>query len=385
MLHSGGFIIKNGVVYKYIDADKIVKYVGLVRPGNSFLNRIIQHRNDEWYHDGFKIYYIELATQTDCEFCESFFINHYKTYNYYNTAKSSWGSSSFINADDFTWKEFNESDFQNEFVSEKKSKKNKKLSEKAFHDVSTSAKNDDKHLNIAKIPKDIILDNSMGKKRAIFTAGAYFLMNKFFDIKTTCSDFVRMFGYKPNHQKGRINDEAKAYFKSLSGIYAEEKGNQRGAIHLSMLPSFTQPSLFAMIYSHEYANIIEHSKGISMSIAFLVLAYIRLRLYKNASGKDEKPEMYFCLQSNITNALDINIRALHNAINLLSELDIIHCDQMQRYRDKNNNWHTGLTVFVNKHRYINGVEDKKYDWKREMERSKNYIYKSQEQFLKNNS
>ena len=95
---------KTGYVYKYVDNnDGIVKYVGLVNPGNSLKNRINQHKKDKWYHSQFSVYYLEVNTKTDCEFLESFFIAYYGTDKYYNMAKSGWGGSEYISPDAFIW------------------------------------------------------------------------------------------------------------------------------------------------------------------------------------------------------------------------------------------------------------------------------------------
>lgn len=98
---------ETGYVYKYVDTrDGIVKYVGLVNPGNSLMQRVRQHENDIWYHDDFDIYYIEVNTKTDCEFLESHFIQYYKSYKYYNKAKTHWGESSYIDGEEFHWKKY---------------------------------------------------------------------------------------------------------------------------------------------------------------------------------------------------------------------------------------------------------------------------------------
>lgn len=98
---------KYGYVYKYIDTkDGIVKYVGLVNPGNSLTQRVLQHKNDDWYRSNFKVYYIKVQSKTDAEFLESAFINHYKSYKYYNRAKDNWGASSLIDLNNFNWEDY---------------------------------------------------------------------------------------------------------------------------------------------------------------------------------------------------------------------------------------------------------------------------------------
>lgn len=98
---------KYGYVYKHIDTkDGIVKYVGLVNPGNSLTQRVLQHKNDDWYRSDFEVYYIKVQSKTDAEFLESAFINHYKSYKYYNRAKDNWGTSSLIDLNNFDWEDY---------------------------------------------------------------------------------------------------------------------------------------------------------------------------------------------------------------------------------------------------------------------------------------
>lgn len=96
-----------GYVYKYIDkTDDIVKYVGLVNPGNSLTQRILQHEHEDWYHENFEVFYIEAKSKTDVEYLESAFIAHYKSYEFYNKAKHNWGISSLIDLDSIKWNDY---------------------------------------------------------------------------------------------------------------------------------------------------------------------------------------------------------------------------------------------------------------------------------------
>ena len=96
-----------GYVYKYIDkTDNIVKYVGLVNPGNSLTQRILQHEHEDWCHENFEIFYIKAKSKTDVEYLESAFIAHYKSYEFYNKAKHNWGMSSLIDLDSIEWNDY---------------------------------------------------------------------------------------------------------------------------------------------------------------------------------------------------------------------------------------------------------------------------------------
>jgi len=93
-----------------------------------------------------------------------------------------------------------------------------------------------------------------------------------------------------------------------------------------------------------------------------MLAYIRVN---KPIGSKEKPEVYFNYIANIAKKIYINERTVTHYIEVLQFLDIIATDTLPRYKDKNNNWHTDLTLFV----------DKKEGWEKELEWGKEYIYK----------
>lgn len=115
---------KYGYVYKYIDTkDGIVKYVGLVNPGNSLTQRVLQHKNDDWYRSDFEVYYIKVQSKTDAEFLESAFINHYKSYKYYNRAKDNWGASSLIDLNNFNWEDYKTFKDDRKYIPKVKKKK----------------------------------------------------------------------------------------------------------------------------------------------------------------------------------------------------------------------------------------------------------------------
>lgn len=98
-------------VYRYVDRnDYTIKYVGLVN-GDDYSNlksRINGHKSDDWNDNStYDIDFIVLKTKNDAETLEAHFIAKYKTYEYYNKAKSGWGLSSFVNKANFIWSRYN--------------------------------------------------------------------------------------------------------------------------------------------------------------------------------------------------------------------------------------------------------------------------------------
>lgn len=108
-------------VYRYIDkADGVVKYVGIVcrNCDNALHKRIKEHFNsDDWAKlFNWRVEYIEVKTKGDAHALEGHLISYYKTYEWFNKAKSDYGLLSFINSNEFDWKLFEkDSDVLNQY------------------------------------------------------------------------------------------------------------------------------------------------------------------------------------------------------------------------------------------------------------------------------
>lgn len=89
------------VVYRYIDVDGAVKYIGIVHRG-TLGGRHIAHKHDKWYKKEYKLEYITVQNRSEAEALESHFISKYSPE--YNTAKKGWGEIGF--APEVEWEEF---------------------------------------------------------------------------------------------------------------------------------------------------------------------------------------------------------------------------------------------------------------------------------------
>ena len=96
-------------VYRYIDIfTGEIKYIGIVYDG-SLSGRIKGHKNDFWANDSkWKIQYFQVDTRSEAEAIESHLIALYKTYRFYNTAKSTWGINSYLPNFDDKWIDYAE-------------------------------------------------------------------------------------------------------------------------------------------------------------------------------------------------------------------------------------------------------------------------------------
>ena len=215
-----------------------------------------------------------------------------------------------------------------------------------------------------KVPSAIILNNQFGKKRVIFTLAIQTLIKQG-TVQTSFKEFDAICGYKPNRHKNKINDEVRSFLINLNGTYIKDLTIESGLIYFTTLPLFNNPLTYAIIYSNEFNSVINNSKTITKASALLLLSYIRMNIYNSS---------YFDRMENIAEKIPVlDYRSLRRSMRLLEELDIISIRQTARHKDCNNKWHSGFTIFVDKHRYIKGMDDSTYIYEAEMMRVKQAI------------
>lgn len=100
-----GQIKQKPCVYRYIDtSDHIVKYVGIVHSG-TLMGRLYSHSKEKRCEPRYwNVQYFECDTRAEAEAFEAHLIALYKTYNYYNKCKASWGLNKFLPNVEKWWK-----------------------------------------------------------------------------------------------------------------------------------------------------------------------------------------------------------------------------------------------------------------------------------------
>ena len=100
------------IVYRYIDCmDGIVKYVGIT--SRALSQRVKEHETqDSWVQTtkGWEIDYFYVDTKSQSEAWESHLIATYKTYEWFNKAKSTWGVIREFNRITPQWKVYSSGD-----------------------------------------------------------------------------------------------------------------------------------------------------------------------------------------------------------------------------------------------------------------------------------
>lgn len=204
-------------------------------------------------------------------------------------------------------------------------------------------------------------------------------------IGFNCKDIITWLGFKPDRHKGKINDQIYQLVIDLQNkdfLKLENKLSYEGFCKATLNSiKFYPQSSFALINYDEidkladFKNYISDTNRMTSSILFLVLSFIRLKMLRRTDIQTikNKPEIYYRNISQIAIDIDISSRQVSNAIKILNQLDIIYSEELPRYQDKNKKWHSNVTIFVNKYKYIDKQLVKDYDYLEELKYGKKFI------------
>lgn len=243
-------------------------------------------------------------------------------------------------------------------------------------------------MNYIMIPKEVIYCLNKNEKRVHLFS--YFSSKRGLDdtVGFSCNDVVKWIGCKIDYHKDKTNDqitelihcfERDGYFKLEENILANNF--VKATLNTE---KFDVYSKFALVYLHELDKIHNFKKytsdinRMSSSILLLVLSYIRVNMLRRQAGyfnhKSDKPEFCYRMYKDIETDIGISSRYISRSVKILCELDLIATSTLPRYKDESGNWHTEVTLFVNKYKYKDdGGLDDSYDYRQELIWGKEYI------------
>lgn len=236
-------------------------------------------------------------------------------------------------------------------------------------------------MEFVKIPRSLIYDKKLGDKRIL--AYTSILFHNWESKKCDVQELSLYCGYTLSRKSSDVDLQLLELFKQLSS-------SRYIAIHNLVGKTFTffadsPKKSFGIIYSSEFAKILEYRKSekengrrINQAHLLLLLSYIRLNMQKIKN----KPVMHFSLLKTISENINLSVRSITSALKILEELQIIHSEELPRYKDMNGNWHSNVKVFVNM-KYCSFFEttNTNYDWQIETERSIQSIISSQRDYI----
>lgn len=218
---------------------------------------------------------------------------------------------------------------------------------------------------IIKIPRSLILNRSLNEKRIV--AFVSIIVSDW-----SGSDYNALATYSLysgfRGKDGVINQYNELVRSFLDAGYFKKVDG--GMFYID------QEEQFGIIYYSEFQKILQlrsesKDNGRRLNHAHVLLLLSYLRLYMNyQSGK---PVYYSNLLIRISENTGLSVRSISSCLKVLEELEIIHNEELPRYKDDDGGWHSNVRIFVNMKRFGNIS----YDWRHEVQRSARQIRTNQ--------
>ena len=202
------------------------------------------------------------------------------------------------------------------------------------------------------IPYSLIQDQAMGSKRIIVYSSILFSgwTGKNFE------ELVRYSHYSTCRDKsGTLNQFRGVVSQLIEENYLSNKGG--GIVYIKRDESF------GIIYYSEFQRIMQereyqlkHGKRINHANLLLLLSHIRLNMINR--------EYYSNLLIRISESIGLSVRSISSGLKILEKLNIIHNEELPRYKDNDGRWHSNVRIFVNME--CQGSSDVLYDWQPEV-------------------
>lgn len=207
---------------------------------------------------------------------------------------------------------------------------------------------------IIKVPRSLIHNISLCEKRVVAFVSIIVSDWSGKDYES----LARYSLYSGFRGKDGVINQYKELVRSFidAGYFAESDG---GIIYID------QEEQFGLIYYSEFQRILQlrtecMADGRKLNHAHVLLLLSYIRLYMNY--QKGKPVYYSNLLIRISENTGLSVRSISSCLKVLEELDIIHNEELPRYKDGNGGWHSNVRIFVNMKLF--GTIS--YDWRREV-------------------
>lgn len=215
------------------------------------------------------------------------------------------------------------------------------------------------------IPRSLIYNQDLGAKRVLVYSSIVF-------SKWSGNDIDELVVYS-KHSTNRNTDGIVRQYAELVNTLISEHYFKKNKYSLKLI---RKDDCFGIIHYAEFNSILnyriksmQYGRRINHAHLLLLLAHIRLCTIRQPSV----PLFYSNLISRISKSIGISTRSISSCLKILEELSIIHSEELPRYKDKENHWHSNVRIFVDMK--INGTEN--YDWQKELSNGIRYIMTSQ--------
>lgn len=213
------------------------------------------------------------------------------------------------------------------------------------------------------IPRSLILNNGLGDKRVVIYSAILFSGWSGDSVE----ELVQYSRYSTCRDKSGVLNQFKSTIEQLvsAGYFSY---NDRGIVYIKPSDSF------GILYYSEFKRILlerdrsqKDGKRMNHAHLLLLLAYIRLSMIH----KPGVPEFCSNLLARISGSTGLSVRSISAGLKTLEQLNIIHSEELPRYKDEEGHWHANVRLFVNME--YRGKSDVQHDWQSEVNRGITYI------------
>lgn len=210
------------------------------------------------------------------------------------------------------------------------------------------------------IPNSLIQNRALGEKRVVVYASIFFSGWSGQNI----DELVLYAKYSLSRERGKVLDQ----FKELVAQLVQGGYYTGGMVYIKPAEGF------GIIYYNEFQRImrrreLERQRGnrINHAHLLLLLAHIRMCMIRQPG----LPEVYSNLLKRISESTGLSSRSVSSGLRVLEELNIIHNEELPRYKDSAGNWHSNVRLFINMEPGI--TSGTTYSWQHELSRAIRYI------------
>lgn len=215
------------------------------------------------------------------------------------------------------------------------------------------------------IPRSLIYNRDLGDKRVLVYSSIVF-------SRWSGKDIGELITYS-KHSISRKADSIMQQYEGLVDSLISEHYFKKNKYSLKPIQ---KNDCFGIIYYAEFNSILnyrvesmQYGHRINHAHLLLLLAHIRLCTIRQPGV----PLFYSNLLSRISESIGISVRNISKCLKILEELNIIHGEELPRYKDNKNHWHSNVRIFIDMKK--NGTD--MYDWQKELLNGIRYIMTSQ--------
>lgn len=209
-------------------------------------------------------------------------------------------------------------------------------------------------MSYVKVPRGLIEEKDLGDKRVLIYVSALFLNCN----ENSVDSLIAFCGYSSDRHCGSVRSQFDNALRRMV---------DRGYLQIvrGHIAAGRKRDCFGAIYLDEFVRIMkarEMRRGSEQRInhahTLLLLSCVRCHMFRSP----DIPQIYSNLLKRISENIGISVRSISGCVRALEDLDILHSEELPRYKDENGLWHSNVRIFVN--RQCRAVpSSKNYDWR----------------------